>query len=509
MALAALCVIVSLVVVLAVSRKPAYGVLYSDLLDTDAATIVAKLKETAVPYTLSADGKTIEVPVGQIPELRITLASEGFPQGGGVGYEIFDKSSFGQTDFTQRINYLRALQGELERMIRGLSPVQNARVILQIPEESIYLDDPVKPPTASVVVKLKLGAEFTRAEVKGIRRLVANSVSGMDPTNVTMVDVTGKILADAPEPEQESVASTLSLQAAQEQRIRSSIEALLAEALGEGRAVVCVSAEMDRDSVERSTETFQPLPGTSAGVVRTQSRRAQGSAATTPGGGVGLSANDGTGAAGGQLSIGADGNGAAESVTNYEISHQQEKVVRGPGGIRRLSVSVFVDSVDPTRLATIRQVVSTAAGIDVTRGDVVAVESMEFPTDAIAKVPAKRPAVGKASDTLLGLPGLYVGAGAGAIVALILVFALLRKRRKSKRSLTGVETGAGTTEVAAGLDELVMDPAVEAPTMEPLGSPFGPVVEHDSRVFDAIEEQIKADAGAAALIIRGWMTEED
>ena len=176
------------------ANRTDYRPLFTNLASEDAGEIVKKLKEAKTPYQITPDGKGIMVPSDRVYELRLSLASEGLPQGGGVGFEIFDRKNFGMTEFVQKLNYQRALQGELARTITQISGVEQARVHLVIPEKTLF-KEAEKPPTASVVLKMKGSKSLRDTEVQGVVHLISSSIEGMNADNVTVLDSRGKILS--------------------------------------------------------------------------------------------------------------------------------------------------------------------------------------------------------------------------------------------------------------------------------------------------------------------------
>src|SRR5512138_18325 len=186
--------VMAFAVLIFVANRTDYRPLFANLTSEDAGEIVKKLKEQKVPYQISSDGKALMVPADKVYELRLSLASDGLPQGGGVGFEIFDRKNFGVTEFVQKLNYQRALQGELSRTITQLAGVEQARVHLTIPEKSLFKENE-KPATASVVLKMKSNRTLRESDVQGIVHLVASSVEGMDPDHVSVLDGRGKILS--------------------------------------------------------------------------------------------------------------------------------------------------------------------------------------------------------------------------------------------------------------------------------------------------------------------------
>ena len=187
--------VAGLVALLFVTAQPRYRTLYANLSAKDAGMLVEKLKEGQVPYRIAGDGKALEVPEEKLYETRLSLASQSLPIGGGVGFEVFDKSNFGVTDFTQQINYQRALEGELSRTISHLSEVQQARVHLVMPKPELY-SAKEKPASASVVLDLRENSQLKAEQVRGIVFLVSASVEGLDPKNVTLLDQRGRVLSD-------------------------------------------------------------------------------------------------------------------------------------------------------------------------------------------------------------------------------------------------------------------------------------------------------------------------
>src|SRR5512147_170529 len=175
-------------------QQPQYRVLYSGLGASDAGAVIEYLKAEKIPYRVSDNGGNIEVAAGRIYETRMALAGRGIPQGGGVGFEIFDKQTLGMTDFVQRLNYQRALQGELARSIAELDTVESARVHLAMPERSLFVSEERRP-SASVVLKLKPGRSLAPEQIAGVVHLVAASVEGLRPADVTVVDVNGQVLS--------------------------------------------------------------------------------------------------------------------------------------------------------------------------------------------------------------------------------------------------------------------------------------------------------------------------
>lgn len=377
--------VVLLLVISVVATRPNMSVLFSGLEAGDAGSIVAKLQESKIPYEI--DGSVVKVPAKNVHELRMQLASQGLPKGGTVGFELFDKSSLGMTEFTQRLNYQRALQGELSRTIDQIDCVAQSRVHLAIPEQSVFSEDE-KQPTASVVLKLRSGGKLNSDQVAGIVRLVSSAVEGLNPSHVTVVDMEGNMLS---EPTDSSTgldprmsSSQLRMKQEYEREVRQDIQSMLERVLGPNKAVVRVNAKINFDRKEKSSEFYEPVE-TNKGVLLSENRMEESynGAGGAPGGVVGIRPIIGGTAA---SSTATSGNGyqRVESNTKYEVSKTTEHVVTAPGQVEKLSVAVMVDGkVESGKVRSIRNVVSAAAGIELERGDKITVESMEFDDSAV------------------------------------------------------------------------------------------------------------------------------
>ncbi|MCK5232411.1 MAG: flagellar M-ring protein FliF, partial [Desulfobulbaceae bacterium] len=235
-----------------------HKVLYSGLTQEDAADVVTFLRDQRVPYKLSEDGAAIMVPAELVHETRLNLAGAGLPHGGGVGFEVFDKTSFGTTDFVQRLNYQRALQGELARTIRQFHQVKEARVHIATPKDSVFIEDE-KPTTASISVRLHSREKLSQHQVKSIVNLVACAVPGLSTDNITVVDTAGRLLFRKDGSEEALLsASQLEYQQKFENGLRSKIESILQEIVGINRAQARVTAEIDFNRMEQTEDIYDP-----------------------------------------------------------------------------------------------------------------------------------------------------------------------------------------------------------------------------------------------------------
>lgn len=391
-------------------QAPSYQVLFSSLDPADAGGVIDYLKSEHVPYRVNQDEGRIEVPRSRVHEVRMALASRGIPQGGGVGFELFDKQTLGMTDFVQRLGYQRALQGELARTIAELSAVEAARVHLALPERSLFVADE-RHPTASVVVRLRPGRAMHLEQVDAVVHLVAGSVEGLRPRDVTVVDVAGNVLTHELEQGGRSPAQSLHAhQLEMEEMFVGRIESMLERVLGAGHAVARVSVDLDRATVEETRETYDP----DATAVRNERRSTESNTESVAMGVPGVNATltndpEATGESSGPQSERED------AQFTYEISKQVSHRSETLGGVRRISVAVLVDGVHAgaegetgfvprpqKELDRYRDLVKRAVGFNEDRGDEI--EIISAPFHASAPIEIARPSlmgqVGRYSDEI-------------------------------------------------------------------------------------------------------------
>ncbi len=370
------------------SQVADYSLLFANLPSRDASSVVEWLKERKIPYRLADGGKDILIPADKVYEARIDLAGSGLSEGG-VGFEIFDKQSFGMTDFAQKVNYRRALQGELMRTITSLGPVEGARIHLALPEKRLFREQQQQA-TASVIVKLMSGRSLKESQLQGIVHLVAGSVEGLEAENVTVVDSSGKVLSKsrADEISGPMTPGMLEYQHGMERRLETRAQSMLDRALGAGNSLVRVNAEVDFDQRERVEEAIDP----NGAVVVSEHVSSEKGSTELAGGVPGVVSNlqsDGSSFG----TVASTPSSRTEEVINYEMSKVVSKTVQSVGTIKALSVSVLVaDKLTPgaegaepapiprntEELKEIEKMVRTALGINDTRGDLISVVSMPF-----------------------------------------------------------------------------------------------------------------------------------
>lgn len=367
-------------------QAPDQQLLYANLGQEDAGAIVTELKSQKIPYELGAGGTTIRVPADKVHEIRLQLATKGLPQGGEVGLEIFDKTSLGMTEFVQKLNYQRALQGELTRTIKSLDAVDQARVHLVIPEESLFLKDKVKG-KASVMVKVKSGKSISESQIQGIVHLVSSSVKGVPPENVAVVDFSGNILSGGKGGGEDAMVASdnFKLKSKLEGELEASVRKMLEDALGKGKVIAKVNAEMNFEKVDRTEEIFDP----DSQVVRSEQRTSESTTGAVPPGGIpGVQALVPTGeTAGGGPGSAAKRNNEKQTL-NYEINKVVRHVSKPTGEIKKLSVSVLIDGTaddtgvykprTPEEMTKYLDIVKSAVGFDEQRNDNIKVENVQF-----------------------------------------------------------------------------------------------------------------------------------
>ena len=368
-------------------KAPDYQLLYAKLTPSDAAQIVDVLKSDKIPYELSQGGQTIRIPASALYETRLKLAGEGLPQGGEVGMEIFEDSSLGMTEFLQKLNYQRALQGELSRTIKSLDAVDQARVHLVIPKDTLFLKEKPRG-KASVTIKIKPGKTITSKQTQGIVHLVAASVEGINAQDVVVVDLKGNLLSGDQASSGSAMRTSTNYQhkLMVEKKLQDNIVRMLENALGEGTVIARVNADLDFETVDRTEEIFDP----DSQVVRSEQLVSEATLGALPPGGV-------PGAQGlvpggtGQTTAGSQpAKRDKENQTfNYEINKIVRQISKPVGMVKKISVAVLIDgtlSGDPPayqartkeEMAKYLPIIKSAIGYDEKRGDQVQLENIQF-----------------------------------------------------------------------------------------------------------------------------------
>lgn len=491
--------LISIVVFVAFVNQKEYKPLFSNLSIEDAGEIVAVLQEKKIPYKVSSAGDSILIPVEYVSKLRLDLAVSGLPRGGGVGFEIFDSNNFGVTDFVQKLNYQRALQGELSRTITGLDEIQYSRVHIVIPKKSLFVEKQAKP-TVSVIIKLKTGRRLRASQVEGIASLVAASVEGLSPEDVMIVDSGGNILSAFKSGSQLSkrTDSQMEFQRNVEKNLADRIQTMLEKVVGEGKVVARVSAKLDFRVMEKTEESYDPEEP----VVRSLHRRSEKSSTSDRGGESTVSLTSGQST----KSYGTDHEKTDETI-NYEINRVVSKTVMPVGTVEKLSMAVLVDGVynkndkgveefqprSKKEMETLERLVKRSVGFDAERGDQIVVTSIPFRKVELEMGPAE----GEGWKSKLHLIGPFIKYFVLLIVFICILFFILRPLIKfiMTKDITG-EIGAGES------------PSVEADRSQnkdillDLG---GGEIDESLKGLDAVRNLASRDSKKFAELLRNWL----
>ena len=518
------------------NRDRDFRPLYSSLAPEDAAAVVAKVREGGTEFRLSDNGTTVLVPSAKVAEVRLQLAAAGVPKSGRIGYELFDKTNFGASDFAEQVNYHRALEGELERSVMSLAAVEQARVHITLAKESIFLESR-QPAKASVLVKLRPGTQLSAQNVAAICQLTASAVDGLMPESVSVVDMRGNLLnrarrtasLDDPGPS----GASLDYRQQIEHDLLAKINSALDPLLGADKFRATAEVECDFTSAEQSDETFDPtksvmltsqktedisggtvaagVPGTPSNLPRPTSRPTTGSGAVTR---------------------------RSENIT-YQSSHTVRHVRQPQGAIKKVSVALLVDSEvrwegtgdkakrivqppTPEKLKGIHDLVAGVIGFSAERGDQLIVETLPFEStlnpEPIAFTPRPAPASPTSPlDQLLKNKNVMIGAGAGVLVLIIvavLAFKFVRSGRNQPQAEIDAQLGpgsaAGPVDFAKQIEATLAEQAAlrqrqEAEALNALKQP--PATKKAEVLTKHIGEQAKKDTTPMAHVLRAWMSE--
>ena len=488
------------IVLLAMSfwqASPSYTVLFANLQTDDAADVVDRLKTAGIPYKISGEGTTILIPDKSVAETRLTLAQEGVPRGGGVGYEIFDRTRLGITSFEQKVNLKRATEGELARTINQFNEVKWSRVQIVIPEDRLFTEQQ-REPTAAVLLNLFPNRTLGRNQVRAVQRLVANSIEGMQPQNVTILDQHASALttpSGAGFTSSELSGSQFELRSRVEKHFQRKLLSMFDRIVGPDKSAVSVSVDLDFDKIEKTEEKYDP----DGAVVRSEERQKE--STTTPGsfseGVAGISANLPTIAQPASLSIGGPQKQTSSTLTNFEISKTIEHIIKSPSTMKGVSVSIVVDGayktgVDDEGKPTREYVARTDDEIEKYKRMALAAigpfansvaEVINVPLDATTAEWDRLAAV-KARDRL----DLYYAIGRGGVSVAILMAIFLMVRYIIKRTLSE---------------------RVIIPESSGIGSRIDHVISEDAATVAEVKEMAEDRPDDLATLIKVWVKDED
>jgi flagellar M-ring protein FliF len=511
--------------------------LYNSLAPEDAAVVVQKLKESGTPYRLSSNNSTISVPEDKVAELRLEMAGAGVPKNGRIGFEIFDKTNFGMTDFAEHINYRRALEGELERSVMSISQVEQARVHISFPQESVFTDSR-QPAKASVLVKIRAGDSLPDSAVPAITNLISSAVEGLSAESVSVLDMRGNLLnrAKAAKGGDEDLSeSALEHRHKVEQDLTAKLNSTLEPLVGAGRFRAAVSADCDLTSGEQSEESYDP---THSVMVTSQKTEDTSSTSRVAEGIPGTTSNLPETAP--KPVAGGTGSSRKTENVNYETSRTVKRTVLPQGTIKRLSVSVLIDQdahwegsgaaskrvlvpPPPERLKVIHDLAAAATGLNTDRGDQLIVESLPFESTLNLDPPTPQdaaPLAGAKKQTLLEQfksdPKLMIGAA--AILLVILGGGFFAIRGMSKGS-AGQAAQVYATPVLpqpageAGASQLARSSkASEQDSWVPSSSTSSGLPALGPGKVEVLTKNLRdtaqKDAEICAGVLRGWLREE-
>ena len=513
-------------------NTPPMALLYADLELGDSSQIATRLQGMNIPYQVRGDGNQILVPSDQVQQIRMSLATEGLPAGGSIGYEIFDRTqSLGTSNFVQNVNHVRALEGEMARTIKTLGPVKSARVHLVLPQRDLF-SRTRQEASASIILKMKGSTRLDRPQIQAVQHLVASGVPGLSPSRISIVDDRGTLLArGAGSDGNGATASADELRVAYESRLARSVEELLERSVGVGKVRAEVSAEFDYDRITINTETFDPDQQVARSTQSTEETSRTREAAPSDAVGVAGNLPEGQGDAGAGAGTQTSRN---DTTTNFEISRTVKNQVREGGQVKRLSVAVLVDGLydngnyaprTPEQLQQLTRLVRSAVGFNNDRGDSVELVNMQF-----AEVAPKGGEEG--SDLIMGLMTRAELLRLGEVVVLSIVglLALLLVVRPLIGRL--FDAAKGGAEGMAQLPAPGVAGRLPAPggTAGALAGPPGSVVTmagpgaapHEESMIDigSIEGRVKASSikkvgeivdkhpDEAVAIVRNWMYQE-
>ena len=512
------------------SRAPDYKVLYTNVSDRDGGAIIASLAQMNVPYRFAEGGSAILIAADKVPEVRLKLAAQGLPKGGGVGFEVMDNQKFGTSQFAEQVNYQRGLEGELARSIESIGTVESARVHLALPKPSLFVREQKKP-SASVVLSLHRGRGIDEGQVSAIVHMISSSVPELDPKSVTVVDQRGNLLSAANAGARGLDVSQLKYAQEIEQGYIRRIEAILQPILGASNVRAQVAADIDFSVVERTEEKFAPNQDPRNAAVRSvQSSESNQLGATPPGGVPGALSNQPPTNPSAPINAPRPANGAIvpgaaatttattstapagpsssrkDTTTNYELDRSIRHVQQGAGAIKRLSVAVVVNNLAgadgkaralaPAEVEQIRNLVKEAMGYSQERGDSLNVLNSAFARDGRDEPQAEVP-IWKDRDNieLAKRIGQYLLLG---VLALFAWFAVLRPllRKHLAPPPSAMPEAAPAAAVVADPDDEKSAAQLSALQRE---------AERRQADLDYVQQTAEQDPRLVATLIKHWM----
>lgn len=491
-------IICAIIVLVITMNSQKYGVLFSNMNDKDLGAILTKLKEKKVEYKV--EGKAIKVPKDKVDVLRLELASEVPLTNGSVGFEIFDESKFGATDEEMKIKYQRALEGELERTIKGLPEVDDAKVHLVMSEDSVFVKQDT-PSSASLTLRLKSGKELKKEQVKAIVALLCGSVKNLDKKNVEVIAAGeyGTALLTTPdlfnEEDKEYIGNTQEqekMKNSLEKSLESKIQSMLEKVYGKNNIVVKVNADLNFDAIQQNSTEFAPK-GTvvSEHIIQDSNNNADTANTNSP--------VDDNMAAREETTKGNSNVTHKEEKRNYEISKSEKKIIKAPGAVNKLSTSVLLNgNIDTMTKSSITNLVTGTIGYDEKRGDTISVEGMNFDKSLENKAKKDIEAMEKLKEKeRLNKIIMYSVMGVILLITLIIVL-IVRNRKKRKEEELEEEVN--------GIDVVIGDNVQPKEAFESINFEEDNEKTHLER---EIQNYATEKPEQVAEIVKSWLTEDE
>lgn len=507
------------------------SLLYGDLDSGDSSKIISKLEAMGVPFELRGDGRQVMVPTDRVLRLRMSMAEEGLPNGGSIGYEIFDRSeSFGTTNFVQNVSLVRALEGELARTIRALGQVTEARVHLVLPKRQAF-SRKQQEASASVVIKTKGPKKLDKIQVLSIQHLIAAAVPSLKVSKISVIDHRGRLLARAGSLDADGRATASNndeVQHAQEERLVRVLEELLEQSVGIGKIRAQVTAEMNFDRITTNSESYDPdgqvVRSTQNVEEKADSSERTNSRSVT----VANNLPDANDTNNKNANNNASQSARTEETVNYEISKTVRRHVRETGTTRRLSVAILVDGTYATdedgkriykprakaELENLEKLAKSAVGFDAKRGDTLEVINMQFVNALDDELETVEPLFGLSKADYFRIAEIFVLAAVGILVILLVIRPLVARTLEALPSAL-----AAATDQNLLADQSPDSPALTGPSETGLGGGDGlddeemvDVARIDGKVrasaLKKIEEIVERHPEETVGILRQWMGED-
>ncbi|MEM6161030.1 flagellar basal-body MS-ring/collar protein FliF [Erwinia sp. P6884] len=524
------------------AKQPEYRVLYNNLSNEDGGAIVTQLTQMNIPYRFDDAGGALMVPAEKVHELRLRLAQQGLPKGGAVGFELLDKEKFGISQFSEQVNYQRALEGELSRTIETLGPVKNVRVHLAMPKPSLFVREQ-KAPSASVTLTLQPGRALDQGQISAIVHMVSSSVAGLPPGNVTVVDQAGHLLTQSDSAGRNLNDAQLKYATDVEARFQQRIEAILNPILGNGNVHAQVTAQIDFNARERTDETYEPnsnpanqairsrqssnsqqlggqYPGGVPGALSNQPAPANTAPVTAPQNNANGQNNGANAANNAQANQGTSTSTASagpsntrnDDTTNYEVDRTILHTKMNVGDVKRLSVAVVVNfktdaqgkpvALSEEQLKQIENLTREAMGYSEQRGDSLNVVNSQFneTDETVGELPFWQQA---------SFINQMMEAGRWLLV-LIVAFILYRKlvrpqlRRKAEQEKVAAEAAVLASQSPNENDAVSVTLSKDELDQERKSQHRMSAEVMSQRIRDMSEN----DPRVVALVVRQWMKEE-